>query len=164
MTGGGFAVVDRGSLTAAAMDMSRAMASRFLAELSWLARLLPDYPQAHLTSAGELALVRCRRRRLGEDMRSVLDPDAAPHGLIRITCGTPSQAHWPPSPTSCSTSRHLVDMLLQDRAVDRSRASTPSASPASRRQPDRAQADRAACSAPLRPTCNARARPARPRT
>jgi len=122
------AVVDRGSLTAAAdsMDMSRAMASRYLAELEgWLGvRLLHRTTRKlSLTSAGELALVRCRRMlELGEDMRSVLaDPDAAPHGLIRITCGTSfGQAHL--AAAVADFVQHFpgtsVDMLLQDHAVD----------------------------------------------
>ena len=88
-------VAERGSLTAAAdaMSMSRAMVSRYLAELEdWLgARLLHRTTRRlSLTPAGEAALARCRTiLELGEDMRAVLaSPDAAPHGQIRITCST----------------------------------------------------------------------------
>jgi DNA-binding transcriptional LysR family regulator len=121
-------VADRGSLTAAAeaLDMSRAMVSRYLAELeTWLdARLLHRTTRRlSLTSAGESALIRCRKMlEIGEDMRTALaDPDAAPHGLIRITCGTSfGQAHLAVI-VADFVQRYpgtSVDMLLQDRAVN----------------------------------------------
>lgn len=121
-------VADRGSLTAAAdaLSMSRAMATRYLAELeSWLgARLLHRTTRRlSLTAAGEAALARCRSiLDLGADLRAALaSPDAAPHGQIRITCSTSfGQSHLAAA-VADYVRRYpgtAVDMLLIDRAVN----------------------------------------------
>ncbi|MCI4568889.1 LysR family transcriptional regulator [Lysobacter sp. CFH 32150] len=121
-------VADRGSLTAAAdvMSMSRAMVSRYLAELEdWLgARLLHRTTRRlSLTPAGEAALARCRTiLELGEDMRAALaSPDAAPHGQIRITCSTSFGLSHMAAAVADYVARYpgtAVDMMLIDRAVN----------------------------------------------
>lgn len=121
-------VVDRGSLTAAAeaTSMSRAMVSRYLAELEdWLgARVLHRTTRRlSLTPAGEAALARCRTiLDLGEDMREALaGPDAAPHGRIRITCSTSFGLSHMAAAVADYVVRNpgtAVDMMLIDRAVN----------------------------------------------
>ena len=121
-------VADRGSLTAAAdaLSMSRAMVSRYLAELeAWLgARVLHRTTRRiSLTPAGEVALARCRAiLELGEDMRAALaDPDDAPHGQIRITCSTSFGLSHMAAAVADYVARYpgtAVDMLLIDRAVN----------------------------------------------
>jgi DNA-binding transcriptional LysR family regulator len=121
-------VADRGSLTAAAdaLSMSRAMVSRYLAELeAWLgARVLHRTTRRiSLTPAGEVALARCRAiLELGEDMRAALaDPDDAPHGQIRITCSTSFGLSHMAAAVADYVARYpgtAVDMLLVDRAVN----------------------------------------------
>jgi DNA-binding transcriptional LysR family regulator len=121
-------VADRGSLTAAAdaLAMSRAMVSRYLAELeTWLgARVLHRTTRRiSLTPAGEVALARCRTiLELGEDMRAALaDPDDAPHGQIRITCSTSFGLSHMAGAVADYVARYpgtAVDMLLIDRAVN----------------------------------------------
>ncbi|PPC78009.1 LysR family transcriptional regulator [Pokkaliibacter plantistimulans] len=87
------AVVEQGSLTAGAerMDMSRAMASRYLAELeSWMgSRLLQRTTRRQsLTDAGEQALQRARDMlALEQELGDIgARQDQAPKGLLRITC------------------------------------------------------------------------------
>ncbi len=82
---------ERGSLTAAAraLDMSRAMATRYLAELErWLGvRLLHRTTRRiGLTTAGESALVRLRQmHELSQDLRAGLAADNAQvQGAIRL--------------------------------------------------------------------------------
>jgi DNA-binding transcriptional LysR family regulator len=82
-------IAERGSMIAAAdaLDMSRAMVTRYLAEMEeWCgARLLHRTTRrVSLTAAGELTLARCREMlALAADMNAAGDPDA-PHGLLRI--------------------------------------------------------------------------------
>jgi len=85
-------VVDRGSLSAAAqhLDMSRAMVSRYLAELEeWVgARLLHRTTRRlSLTPAGSDALPRCRSMLdlAGEIRHAATSPDTEPRGELRIT-------------------------------------------------------------------------------
>jgi DNA-binding transcriptional LysR family regulator len=121
-------VADRGSLTAAAdaLSMSRAMVSRYLAELEeWLgARVLHRTTRRiSLTPAGEAALARCRTiLELGQDMReSLADPGAAPHGQIRITCSTSFGLSHMAAAVAEYVARYpgtAVDMMLIDRAVN----------------------------------------------
>jgi DNA-binding transcriptional LysR family regulator len=121
-------VADRGSLTAAAeaLSLSRAMVSRYLAELEqWLgARVLHRTTRRiSLTPAGEAALARCRTMlELGEDMRAALaSPDDAPHGRIRITCSTSFGLSHMVVAVTDYLARYpgtAVDMLLVDRAVN----------------------------------------------
>lgn len=121
-------VADRGSLTAAseALSMSRAMVSRYLAELeSWLGVRVfhRTTRRLSLTPAGEAALSRCRTiLELGEDMRAALaDPDDAPHGRIRITCSTSFGLSHLAAAVADYVARYpgtAVDMVLMDRAVN----------------------------------------------
>jgi DNA-binding transcriptional LysR family regulator len=87
------AIAERGSLAAAAnhLDMSRAMVTRYLAEMeAWAgARLLHRTTRRlSLTAAGELTIARCRSLlELADAMAGAADADpAAPHGLLRIAC------------------------------------------------------------------------------
>ena len=86
-------VVERGSQTAAAdaLEMSRAMVSRYLGELeTWVgARLLHRTTRKlSLTGAGEQLLGQCREMlAMAEAMQSVSRTDeAAPRGTLRIAC------------------------------------------------------------------------------
>ncbi|AKU24510.1 LysR family transcriptional regulator [Massilia sp. NR 4-1] len=87
------AIAERGSMVAAAdaLDMSRAMVTRYLAEMEeWAgARLLHRTTRRlSLTAAGEVTLVRCRDMlTLAAAMSSAAgeDPDS-PHGLLRMAC------------------------------------------------------------------------------
>lgn len=121
-------VADRGSLTAAAeaLDMSRAMVTRYLGELeAWLgARLLHRTTRRlSLTPAGDAALARCRTLlELGEDLRAVsADDHAAPHGRLRITCSTSFGVSQMAGAVADYVARYPgtgVDMVLIDRAVN----------------------------------------------
>ncbi|GAB2862436.1 LysR family transcriptional regulator [Pseudoduganella ginsengisoli] len=84
-------IADRGSMIAAAdaLDMSRAMVTRYLAEMEqWCAvRLLHRTTRRiSLTAAGELTLNRCREMlAMAEEMAAVGQGDpSAPHGLLRL--------------------------------------------------------------------------------
>ncbi|MEC5321073.1 LysR family transcriptional regulator [Brenneria populi subsp. brevivirga] len=86
-------IVERGSMIAAAetLDMSRAMVTRYLAEMeSWAeARLLHRTTRKlSLTDAGEKTLARCRQMlALTAEMRVEAETDdAAPGGLLRLSC------------------------------------------------------------------------------
>lgn len=86
-------IVDRGSLAAAAgsLGMSRAMVTRYLAEMEqWAgARLLHRTTRRlSLTYAGEQTLARCRQLlAVAEDVSEVLNTGAAPvQGLVRLAC------------------------------------------------------------------------------
>lgn len=121
-------VADRGSLTAAAdaLDMSRAMVTRYLGELeTWLgARLLHRTTRRlSLTPAGDAALARCRTLlELGEDLRAAsADDHAAPHGRLRITCSTSFGVSQMAAAVADYVARYPgtgVDLLLIDRAVN----------------------------------------------
>ncbi|CAN7191604.1 LysR family transcriptional regulator [Pseudoduganella sp. LjRoot289] len=82
-------IAERGSMIAAAeaLDMSRAMVTRYLAEMEqWCgARLLHRTTRrVSLTAAGEVALARCGEMlALAAGMHAAGDPEA-PHGLLRI--------------------------------------------------------------------------------
>lgn len=121
------AVVEQGSLSAAAerLDMSRAMVSRYLAELEqWMgARLLHRTTRRlSLTGPGEEALNRARRMlALGEEMTQLASGDQTPKGQLRVTCSYSladafliSAAHdylarWPAT---------AIDILQLDRTVN----------------------------------------------
>ncbi|MDN0085470.1 LysR family transcriptional regulator [Crenobacter sp. SG2305] len=121
-------VVDRGSQSAAAeqLDMSRAMVSRYLAELEdWLgARLLHRTTRRlSLTSAGDEALPRCRQMlELADDtLAASRAPHETPQGLLRVTVSTgfgqmvlaPALADY-----VARYPKTAVDLLLLDRAVN----------------------------------------------
>jgi DNA-binding transcriptional LysR family regulator len=122
-------VAERGSLTAAAeaLEMSRAMATRYLAELEdWLgARLFHRTTRRiNLTSAGEQALERCRRLlELGEDLQAAVgeSADAPPHGQLRITCSTSFGQSQLATAVADYVARFpgvRIDMLMVDRTVN----------------------------------------------
>lgn len=86
-------IAERGSMIAAAdtLDMSRAMVTRYLAEMEeWAgARLLHrSTRRLSLTDAGDLTLARCRRMlEVADEMAVAAGDDAdTPQGLLRITC------------------------------------------------------------------------------
>ena len=120
-------VAGRGSLTAAAdaLDMSRAMATRYLAALEeWLgARLLHRTTRRlSLTPAGELALERCRRMlAIAEETKQALADDGVPHGQIRLTCSTSLGLSQMASAVADFVRRYpgtAVDLVLADRAMN----------------------------------------------
>jgi DNA-binding transcriptional LysR family regulator len=87
------AINERGSLigAAGALDMSRAMVTRYLAEMEqWAgARLLHRTTRRlGLTAAGEAALARCRQMlEIADTMSVIADAQAdAPRGVLRIAC------------------------------------------------------------------------------
>ena len=89
------AVVDGGSQSAAAqaLDLSRPVVSRYLAELeAWAgARLMHRTTRRlSLTPAGEQTLPRCREMlAMAQDLRrTVTAPEGTPQGLLRITVST----------------------------------------------------------------------------
>ena len=94
-------VVERGSQTAAAdaLEMSRAMVSRYLGELeTWVgARLLHRTTRKlSLTGAGEQLLGQCREMlAMADAMQSVSRTDeAAPGGTLRIACSQSLAQAW----------------------------------------------------------------------
>lgn len=94
-------VVERGSQTAAAeaLEISRAMVSRYLGELEgWVgARLLHRTTRKlSLTGAGEQLLGQCREMlAMAEAMQNVSRTDeAAPRGTLRIACSQSLAQAW----------------------------------------------------------------------
>lgn len=120
-------VVDRGSLTGAAqaLDMSRAMISRYLSEMEeWVGvRLLHRTTRRlSLTDAGVETLPRCRGMiDLAGEMRCALDADASPRGMLRLTCSM-SIGHAYLAPLIARYVERYpntsIDMLLVDRLVN----------------------------------------------
>jgi DNA-binding transcriptional LysR family regulator len=121
-------VVDQGSLTAAAdkLDMSRAMVSRYLAELeSWLGvRLLHRSTRSvGLSSAGQEALPRCRKMlELAEDVQGItLNQNAAPHGLIRVASSNSfAQSHLAAAAAAfvAKYPQTQVELIVEDRSIN----------------------------------------------
>ncbi|GAB3627690.1 LysR family transcriptional regulator [Pandoraea terrae] len=120
-------VAERGSLTAAAqrLDMSRAMVSRYLAELeTWLgARLLHRTTRAvSLTEAGVDALPRCRQLLgIADELVTASTDGDAPRGLLRITCSTGLAQSFLAAAVTRFIERHpavSVDLLVVDHTVD----------------------------------------------
>lgn len=90
------AIVECGSLIRAAhaLDMSRAMVTRYLAQMEYWAdaRLLHRTTRKlSLTAAGETTLAHCRTiLAVAAQMPLGADSEAdAPHGMLRITCSQP---------------------------------------------------------------------------
>ncbi len=121
-------VVERGSLTAAAeaLEMSRAMVTRYLAEVErWLgARLLHRTTRRiSLTAPGEAALLRFRQiLAIGDELHGELATDnPEPHGLIRVTASVSfGQIHLAAA-VADFVKRHpltRVELLLVDRVVN----------------------------------------------
>ncbi|WP_411849768.1 LysR family transcriptional regulator [Stenotrophomonas sp. LGBM10] len=121
-------VVERGSLTAAAeaLEMSRAMVTRYLAEVErWLgARLLHRTTRRiSLTAPGEAALLRFRQMlAIGEELHGELANDnPEPHGLIRVTASVSfGQIHLAAAVADFVRRHPLtrVELLLVDRVVN----------------------------------------------
>ena len=121
-------VVERGSLTAAAeaLDMSRAMVTRYLAEVErWLgARLLHRTTRRiSLTGPGEAALLRFRQMlAIGEELHGELATDnAEPHGVLRVTASVSfGQSHLAAAVAGFVQRYPLtrVELLLVDRMVN----------------------------------------------
>jgi DNA-binding transcriptional LysR family regulator len=121
-------VVERGSLTAAAeaLEMSRAMVTRYLAEVErWLgARLLHRTTRRiSLTAPGDAALLRFRQMlAIGDELHGELATDnPEPHGLIRVTASVSfGQIHLAAA-VADFVKRHpltRVELLLVDRVVN----------------------------------------------
>ncbi len=121
-------VVERGSLTAAAeaLEMSRAMVTRYLAEVErWLgARLLHRTTRRiSLTGPGEAALLRFRQiLAIGDELHGELASDnPEPHGLIRVTASVSfGQIHLAAAVADFVKRYPLtrVELLLVDRVVN----------------------------------------------
>ncbi|VVD63907.1 HTH-type transcriptional regulator DmlR [Pandoraea horticolens] len=120
-------VAERGSLTAAAqrLDMSRAMVSRYLAELeAWLGtRLLHRTTRAvSLTDAGNDALPRCREMLgIADDLAGASHADSTPRGLLRVACSTSLGQAFLASAVTRFIVRHpgvAIDLVVADRTVD----------------------------------------------
>lgn len=121
-------VAERGSLTAAAeaLEMSRAMVTRYLAEVErWLgARLLHRTTRRiSLTAPGEAALLRFRQMlAISDELRGELATDnPEPHGLLRVTASISfGQIHLAAA-VAAFVKRHpltRVELLLVDRVVN----------------------------------------------
>ncbi|WP_353086797.1 LysR family transcriptional regulator [Stenotrophomonas sp.] len=121
-------VAERGSLTATAdaLEMSRAMVTRYLAEVErWLgARLLHRTTRRiSLTGAGEAALLRFRQMlAIGDELRGELATDnPEPHGLLRVTASVSfGQSHLAAAVAEFVKRHPLtrVELLLVDRVVN----------------------------------------------
>ena len=121
-------IAERGSMVAAAeaLDMSRAMVTRYLAEMeAWAgARLLHrSTRRLSLTDAGEVALARCRRMLDVADGMPVAAGDDAdtPSGLLRITCSQSLAQAELADAVSAYLQRYpraKVDLQINNRAVN----------------------------------------------
>jgi len=119
-------VAERGSLTAAAeaLEMSRAMVTRYLAEVErWLgARLLHRTTRRiSLTGPGEAALLRFRQMlAIGDELRGELATDnPEPHGLLRVTASVSfGQIHLAAAVAAFVKRLTRVELLLVDRVVN----------------------------------------------
>ena len=120
--------VDRGSLTAAAdqLDMSRAMATRYLAQMErWagVCLLHRSTRRLGLTAAGEALLPRCRELlALAADMQQPA-PDGAEglQGMLRIACSTSLAQHWLAPAATDYLGAHpqvAINLLLGGQAVN----------------------------------------------
>ena len=121
-------VADRASLTeaATALDMSRAMVSRYLESIErWLGvRLLHRTTRrVSLTDAGEEALQRCRQMlELSRDVQSVAGARrAAPAGKLRITTSTSFAAAYLADVVTDFLSQYpqsQVELIAMERTVN----------------------------------------------
>lgn len=121
-------VVDLGSLTAAAnkLDMSRAMATRYVASLekSLGVRLLHRTSRSlGLTGAGNEILPYCRQiLALNDEIDSaVVSKNAEPHGLIRVACSISFGQSYLAAALlryAAQYPKTSVEMVLTDRPVN----------------------------------------------
>lgn len=122
------AIAERGSMVAAseALDMSRAMVTRYLAEMEeWAgARLLHRTTRRlSLTDAGDATLARCRQMLEVAGAMAVASAEGVdtPQGLLRITC---SQSLAQTALAGAVTAylqrypRAAVDLQMENRAVN----------------------------------------------
>jgi DNA-binding transcriptional LysR family regulator len=122
------AVVDGGSQSAAAqaLDLSRPVVSRYLAEMEdWAgARLMHRTTRRlSLTPAGEQALPRCREMltMAQELQRRVAPSEGAPQGLLRLTVSTSFAQAQLARLVTLYVQRYpavAVDLVVLDRAVN----------------------------------------------
>ena len=122
------AIVERGSLSAAAegLDMSRAMVTRYLAEMEdWSgARLLHRTTRRiGLTPAGEATLARCRQMlEIATQMAVPEGPEAeTPRGLLRIACAQSLAQQVLGAAVTAYLRRYpqtAVDLVVDNRAVN----------------------------------------------
>ncbi len=121
-------VVDAGNQTAAAerLDMSRAMVTRYLAEVEgWLGeRLLHRTTRRlSLTDAGQECLLRCRQvlENVDDLVSSAGQRSTEPRGLIRVTTSTSFGRHFLAPAVTAYAERYpevRVDMQLSDQTVN----------------------------------------------
>ncbi|WP_092970463.1 LysR family transcriptional regulator [Ralstonia sp. NFACC01] len=122
------AIVDRGSLSAAAegLDMSRAMVTRYLAQMeAWSgARLLHRTTRRiGLTPAGEATLARCRQMLEIASQMAVADgPEAdMPRGLLRIACAQSLAQQTLSAAVTAYLRRYpqtAVDLVVDNRTIN----------------------------------------------
>ncbi|WP_199026684.1 LysR family transcriptional regulator [Ralstonia sp. ASV6] len=122
------AIVERGSLSAAAdgLDMSRAMVTRYLAEMeAWSgARLLHRTTRRiGLTPAGEAALVRCRQiLEIAAQMAAADGPEAdTPRGLLRVACAQSLAQEVLSAAVTAYLRRYpqtAVDLVVDNRTIN----------------------------------------------
>jgi DNA-binding transcriptional LysR family regulator len=121
-------VAERASMTATAeaLDMSRAMVTRYLARMeTWAgARLLHRTTRRiSLTSAGEQTLSRCRQMlEVAQQMQVAVDAQAdVPHGLLRLTCAQSIAQDVLAAAVADFLRRHpqtAIDLHISDRTVN----------------------------------------------
>ena len=122
------AIVERGSLSAAAegLDMSRAMVTRYLAQMeAWSgARLLHRTTRRiGLTPAGEVTLARCRQMLEIASQMAVADgPEAdTPRGLLRIACAQSLAQQMLSAAVTAYLRRYphtAVDLVVDNRTIN----------------------------------------------
>lgn len=122
------AIVERGSLSAAAegLDMSRAMVTRYLAQMeAWSgARLLHRTTRRiGLTPAGEATLARCRQMLEIASQMAVTDgPEAdTPRGLLRIACAQSLAQQTLSAAVTAYLRRYpetAVDLVVDNRTIN----------------------------------------------
>ncbi|WP_104654885.1 LysR family transcriptional regulator [Ralstonia insidiosa] len=122
------AIVERGSLSAAAegLDMSRAMVTRYLAQMEdWSgARLLHRTTRRMgLTSAGEATLARCRQiLEIASQMAVADGPEAdTPRGLLRIACAQSLAQEVLSAAVTAYLRRYpqtAVDLVVDNRTIN----------------------------------------------
>jgi DNA-binding transcriptional LysR family regulator len=122
-------IAERGSMIAAAdaLGMSRAMVTRYLAQMeTWAgARLLHrSTRRLSLTDAGDVTLARCRAMlELAGAMPVATDADGAqaPHGLLRIACSQSLAQATLAAAITAFLQRYpkvIVDVQIDNRAVN----------------------------------------------
>ena len=121
------AIAERGSLTAAAtaLDISRAMVTRYLNEMeSWVGTRLLHRNTRHvgLTSAGERILDRSRALlAMADQLPEPADEDAGLRGVLRVTCAQAMSQTLLTHVVVPFLDQHpdtTVDLLVAERIVD----------------------------------------------